>query len=99
MQKSNPSIVTLTGHIIVSADDLATVNEALPMHINATLAEPGCISFSVTPDPDDPYRFNVSEAFVDQTAFEAHQQRVKASDWGKITANVERHYEVQGIDG
>ena len=40
--------------------------------------------------------FNVFEKFKDSDAFDAHQARVKASDWGAITKNVERVYEKRG---
>ncbi|CAH0525067.1 putative quinol monooxygenase [Vibrio hippocampi] len=86
--------VTLTGFIIVPQDELNAVKRALPDHIKLTLQEPGCISFSVTVSPDNPCRYDVYEEFIDQSAFSAHQQRVKSSYWGQVTANVERHYTI-----
>ncbi|BEU05319.1 hypothetical protein OAG1_41190 [Agarivorans sp. OAG1] len=41
-----------------------------------------------------PRRFGVFEEFRDKSAFEHHQARVKASHWGKVTVNVERHYQM-----
>ena len=37
--------------------------------------------------------FHVFEKFIDSDAFDAHQVRTKASDWGIMTKNVERVYE------
>ncbi|RDL45821.1 antibiotic biosynthesis monooxygenase [Marinomonas piezotolerans] len=86
--------VRLTGHIVVPEADLADVKAELPIHIRLTLEEHGCLSFSVTPCAENPLRFDVHEVFTDKAAFEAHQRRVKASRWGGITVNVERHYEI-----
>jgi len=92
------SKVILQGYILVLDDDLDNVEEALPEHIQLTKQEAGCLVFSVTKDEADPNRFNVYEEFADPEAFEKHQQRVRESRWGAITANVSRHYEVSGLD-
>jgi quinol monooxygenase YgiN len=86
--------VTLEGHIIVPDEDLESVKSALANHIVLTRNEPGCLMFEVNVDESDPCRFNVYEEFTDRSAFEAHQQRVKTSDWGKLTRDVSRHYSV-----
>ena len=91
------SKVTLTGHIIVSEKDLPRVQEALPKHIKLTREESGCLHFEVTQDLENPHRFVVREIFIDSVAFRKHQQRVRNSSWGKISANVERHYKVTGL--
>ncbi len=90
--------VTLNGYIVVPAAELAAVQAELPNHIALTLAEPGCLSFSVTQDADNPLRYNVAEEFVDAAAFTQHQTRVRASYWGQVTANVARHYTITGMD-
>ena len=90
------SKIVLTGHIEVPTDDLEAVLTALPIHKALTHQEPGCLVFKVTQDPHIPNRFSVYEEFVDQQAFDTHQQRVKSSDWGKITHRVERHYQIIG---
>lgn len=41
-----------------------------------TQAEPGCISFVVEQDANNPHRYNVAEEFVDAVAFKNHQTRV-----------------------
>lgn len=88
------SKVTLKGFILVPELDLELVKSELEHHKRLTLQETGCITFSVTENPENSYRFDVYEEFTDKVAFEQHQQRVKASHWGKVTVNVERHYEV-----
>lgn len=89
-----PNIV-LQGFIIVPDSDLEAVKQALPQHCELTLQEPGCRVFRVTPHPTNPNRFDVYEEFTSKAAFEAHQQRVQQSDWGRVTSRVERHYELE----
>ena len=86
--------VILQGHILVSDSDLSVVQGELQGHIELTRNEQGCLLFEVTQDPENKNVFSVHEEFVDQLAFEAHQQRVKNSRWGKITAGVERYYRI-----
>ena len=88
------SKVTLKGYILVPKLELELVKSELEHHKRLTLEEPGCIIFSVTESPEDPLRFDVCEEFTDKVAFDQHQKRVKASRWGKVTVNVERHYEI-----
>jgi len=86
--------IRLTGFISVPADRLDIVRAALPDHIRLTLAEPGCVSFDVTEDPDVPGRFNVAEIFADRVSFDAHQSRMKSSPWAKVTAGIAREYQI-----
>ena len=88
------SKVILKGFILVPQDELAAVRQALVRHTELTLEEPGCLVFEVTANRENPCRFHVYEEFKDKDAFLQHQARVQASDWGKLTVNVERHYEV-----
>ena len=90
-------MIKLYGYIIVPASALDAVQSALPTHIALTLSEPGCVHFEVEQSASNPYRFNVDELFVDQAAFDAHQTRVKASAWGRVTTEVERHYTVEEV--
>lgn len=90
--------VTLTGHIEVPAERLEAIRAALPEHIRLTLAEPGCLEFEVTESTEIPGRFEVRERFADTGAFHAHQSRVQASDWGRISAGLPRHYAVTGLN-
>ncbi len=88
------SQVILKGFIIVPESDLAAVKKELITHKQLTLQEPGCLEFQVTENPNNPLCFDVYEVFIDKAAFESHQQRVRTSYWGEITADVERHYEI-----
>ncbi|ATB69391.1 hypothetical protein SJPD1_1281 [Sulfurospirillum diekertiae] len=88
------SKVTLKGFILVPEAELKFVKSELVNHKRLTLEEPGCLTFSVTENFENPLRFDVYEEFTDKVAFEHHQKRVKASHWGKVTGNVERHYQI-----
>lgn len=88
------STITLQGYIIVPDSDMELVKQELPNHIKLTISEKGCSFFEVTQDLDHANRFNVYEQFVDQASFAVHQKRVANSTWGKVTVNVERHYEI-----
>jgi len=90
--------IRLTGHIDVPADRLEAVEAALPEHIRRTHAEPGNLEFDVRPDPNVPGRFLVSELFVDQAAFDAHQSRAKASVWATVTTGIPRTYAIEEIE-
>ena len=86
--------IQLTGHIEITDSDLEAVLKHLPQHIAATRAESGCLKFEVVQRTDYPLIFDVDELFVDKAAFDAHQKRVRASDWGSVTAGAKRHYQV-----
>ncbi|HHL20029.1 MAG TPA: antibiotic biosynthesis monooxygenase [Aliiroseovarius sp.] len=88
--------VRLTGHVDVPADAWSDVLDALPDHVALTLAEPGCLRFEVTPDPGQPHRLQVREAFRDRAAYLAHQKRSRASRWGKLTRGFPRSYQITG---
>lgn len=60
--------------------------------------ESGGLIFEVDQDPDNPNVFHVYEEFLGQSAFEAHQRRVKSSDWGRVAVDVQRHYEIKQDD-
>ncbi|MEE9334145.1 MAG: alpha/beta fold hydrolase [Granulosicoccaceae bacterium] len=96
--KSIVSKVTLIGHIIVPEAEIASVKVALVAHIELTRQEDGCIVFNVTQDAASANRFDVYEEFTDKESFVKHQERVRNSEWGVITVNVERHYEITGMD-
>lgn len=87
--------VTLEGFIDVPIDDLKTVEDELPRHMELTMAEAGCLVFEVTRDKSFPTRFNVYEEFDSESSFQYHQARVSSSAWGKVTKNVTRHYTIK----
>jgi quinol monooxygenase YgiN len=89
--------INLTGQLICqNEDELAIVAGFLPRHIDATRAEPGCISFEVT-QTEDPLVWDVSECFHDVHSFEFHQARASAGEWGRATAGIKRSYSVSGL--
>lgn len=90
--------VTLTGHIVVPESDAAAVEAELPTHIDLTRRESGCLEFNVVRDSDSPTTYHVSERFVSPEAFSLHQDRVRSSPWGDVTAGVQRHYTTTGLD-
>ncbi len=100
MSHSSPSRpkVSLTGQLICADDsEREIVSQHLAQHIELTRAEPGCVSFRVE-QTSNPLVWQVDEQFTDADAFASHQARVKSSDWGQVTAAIERHYEIRGLD-
>lgn len=86
--------VILQGYIIVPEADLAVVTNELVTHTKLTREELGCLTFTATPDADNPNQFNVYEEFANQAAFDAHKLRVQHSKWGEVTKHIERHYQI-----
>ena len=85
--------VILTGTLRCDPGEAATVRDALPEHIRLTRAEPGCEEFNVIETA--PGVFEVSERFVDQAAFDAHQTRTRGSDWWRLTAHMPRDFDIR----
>lgn len=82
----------LTGRLICTDEqDIATLRAHLAEHTRLSRAEPGCLSFEVR-QTEDPLIWTVEEAFVDQTALEAHQARTRASAWFAATGHIRRDY-------
>lgn len=90
--------IILSGHIDVPVGRLNGVVAALPEHIRLTRAEPGCLLFEVTADPDISGRFLVREEFTDRAAFEAHQRRTAASAWARASDGIPRDYRIKEIE-
>ena len=86
------SKVIVKGFIAVPEAELALIIQELAVHKNLTQKEVGCLVFDVTQRAENPSHFDVYEEFIDNAAFNKHQERVKNSRWGEITGNVERHY-------
>lgn len=90
--------VVLTGTLVCANEaQTATVRRCLPMHATLSRAEPGCISFEVTPT-SDPLVWQVEETFLDARSFEGHQARSRTSEWGRSTLGIERRYTVTGLE-
>lgn len=85
--------VILKGFIIIPMDNKQEILTAFDEHIKLTKQEVGCITFDITPDNICQDKYWVYEEFVDKAAFKLHQARVRSSDWGKVSVNVQRHYE------
>jgi quinol monooxygenase YgiN len=89
--------VHLTGLLVCkTADEAKIVARHLPQHVELTRAEPGCLSFDVTPT-SNPMVWAVNERFADEPAFNLHQQRAAGSDWGQATVDIERQYSVHTL--
>ena len=88
------SKVKLKGYVIASDEHLPGIEAELPKHIELTRQEQGCLVFQASQDPKNKNRFDVYEEFSDRESFEAHQDRAKASRWGIVSANLEKHYHI-----
>ena len=93
-QEFGPDTFVLAGHIRVPDSDLEAVRRELPNHREASLAEDGCLRFSVFQDLKDKNKFHVFEVFKSEAAFRIHKKRMESTDWVKAAANVERFYTV-----
>lgn len=78
--------------VATTAADRAVIDLYLDDHILLTRAEPGCLKFEVTQDPKKRNVFIVSEEFEEEEDFEFHQERAKASEWGKVSDKLERKF-------
>jgi quinol monooxygenase YgiN len=89
--------VHLTGLLVcANEDESRLVAEHLPTHVALTRAEPECVSFDVTRTAD-PLVWRVEERFENEAAFARHEDRVAGSEWGRMTAGIERRYSVNGV--
>jgi len=94
--ESELSKIILKGYVLVTDSDLATVKRELANHIYLTRQEEGCLVFEVSQDNKNINRFNVYEEFVSQDAFKWHQQRLRNTEWGKVSSKLEKHYKISG---
>jgi quinol monooxygenase YgiN len=86
------------GYIVVPPELLVSICCALENHIQDTRSEVGCLVFDVKARQSQKNIFDVYEEFEDEAAFEFHQQRMKQSEWGRISSSFERHYTLQHSD-
>ncbi len=85
-------LIHLQGRLICATpEDRRLVLAHLPLHIRLSLREPGCLFFDLA-QTADPNIWTVNEAFTTIEAFEAHQRRAGASDWGRATRRIRRDY-------
>lgn len=90
--------VILEGCIIVPTAELASVSKALETHIELTRQESGCLAFEITQDTTNPNKFFIFEEFANKAAFAFHQKRASESEWGVISKNVKRDYQIKGLE-
>ena len=85
-------MIRLTGTLrCATPEDARLVERLLPDHIRRSRASAGCLSFTVLPR-EDGLTWAVDETFAGRAAFQAHQARTVASDWGRATAHIVREY-------
>lgn len=91
-------MIKLTGRLVCKdADEAALVRQYLPEHKKLTKEENGCVSFEVT-ETADPLIWKVEELFSNQTTFDAHQTRTRASVWGSETRAIAREYDISTVE-
>nr|WP_120491953.1 antibiotic biosynthesis monooxygenase [Corynebacterium lactis] len=87
-------VVRLRGKLICdTSSQVDLVRSLIGEHIRLTRLEPGCLRFEVN-ETSDSRIWSVSEEFANQQAFDAHQRRVKDSEWGRRTSAIRRDYVV-----
>lgn len=90
-------MIHVTGTLTCATEaDADIVRRQLPTHIALSRTEAGCLTFNVTPT-EDPRVWRLVETFTDRAAFEAHQDRTRASDWFRATAHLARDFQVQDL--
>lgn len=90
-------MIRLSGRLVcLTGEERSAVLLHRPAHIQATLAEAGCLSFTID-DTDDPLIFDVRESFRDRAAFDAHQSRTRESAWFAATRHILRDFRVEEL--
>ncbi|MGO4854827.1 putative quinol monooxygenase [Phaeovulum sp. W22_SRMD_FR3] len=85
-------MIHVTGRLICANDAQRQIVLAhLPAHIEASRAEPGCLTFNVQPT-ENPLVWELDESFATAEDFAAHQQRTKASIWGQVSGEIGRDF-------
>ncbi|MFJ5159765.1 putative quinol monooxygenase [Pantoea sp. NPDC088449] len=91
-------MIKLTGRLVCKQiEEADLVRQFLPEHKRLTRAEAGCISVEVT-ETADPLIWQVEELFTNKNTFTIHQERTKASAWGKETRAIAREYKIYEIE-
>lgn len=84
------------GTITCEPEDLEMFRDAVGQHEALTIAEAGCLEFSITQSSQGSCEFQVRERFVDQAAFDAHTARTRASEWWGLTKHIPRQLNHSG---
>lgn len=91
-------MVALSGRLICAdTAQMLLAMDLLPDHVRLSRAEPGCLRFDIAQD-SDPLIWNLSELFIDRTAFQAHQDRTAASVWGQESKGLARDFTRREVD-
>jgi autoinducer 2-degrading protein len=77
--------VTLV-HVHVVPDEVEGFLDATRANHEGSIREPGCIRFDVLQSADDPTRFVLYEAYVDEAAARAHKETSHYADWRDAVA-------------
>jgi autoinducer 2-degrading protein len=75
--------VTLV-HIVVRPEDLPRFIEATRANHEGSVAEPGNLRFDVLRSVEDPTRFVLYEAYVDEAAALAHKETAHYLAWREV---------------
>lgn len=86
--------VKISGTLTASGADIEIARRLIPEHVALSRAEPGCLKFNLEEAPDTPGLWVLDEEFADQSAFDFHQQRTRASQWGQASTNMVRDFTV-----
>ena len=90
-------MIRLRGQLVCMSDaEAQAVQSHLADHTRLTRAEPGCLTFDVSPT-DDPMVWEVMEAFRTRADFDAHQARTRASPWFAATRDILRDFRVEEL--
>ena len=87
-------MIKLKGTLIcTSIEEADIIKKHLPLHIQLTKKEEGCLLFEVL-QTQEPLVWTVNEIFRNQKAFDLHQTRTQNSDWYQSTKHIQRNYEI-----
>jgi quinol monooxygenase YgiN len=90
-------MIRLRGQLICMTEaESQAIRAHLPDHLALSRAEPGCLTFDVSPT-DDPLIWEVMEAFRTREDFDAHQARTRASPWFAATRTILRDFRMEEL--
>ena len=90
-------MIRLRGQLVcMSEAEADAVRLYLPDHLALTRAEPGCLTFDISPT-DDPMVWEVMEAFRDRASFDAHQARTRDGAWFAATRGILRDFRMEEL--
>lgn len=83
--------VALVGSVRFPVDSMAALGAPLKAVVEATRQEPGCLFYSLAPDPTDPGLVTVAEVFRDEEALTAHGRSEHMAVWRAACAELGLH--------